>query len=116
MHYTLGRAAEIEEGACKAYTLTINHKPLALLVVRHHDRFYAYENSCPHTGVTLNWQPDQFLDITSQHIQCATHGALFRIDDGLCEWGPCLGQRLRALTVEVQQGELRLINRNVAQG
>lgn len=109
MHYTLGKASELKENHSKGYTLSINNRQLSLFVVHSGGKFYAYENHCPHTGVNLNWQPDQFLDITEQHIQCATHGALFRIEDGLCEWGPCLGQGLRHLNIEVKNGELVLV-------
>ena len=101
-----------KEKQSKAYSLTINNKRLDIFVVHYREKFYAYENHCPHTGINLNWQPDQFLDITGQRIQCATHGARFRIEDGLCEWGPCLGQRLRPLGIEVQNEELILIRNN----
>jgi len=59
-------------------------------------QLYCYLNSCPHTGVNLDWMPDQFLDISGELIQCATHGALFSIKTGLCIRGPCLGQSLKA--------------------
>ena len=112
MRHRLGPVSALSAGSSKAYTLNINDKLLNLFVVHYHGKFYAYENHCPHTGIELNWQPDQFLDITGQRIQCATHGALFRINDGLCEWGPCLGQRLRPLTIDVQNDELILIHHN----
>jgi len=107
-HIILGGIDEIEEGESKAYTLTINNKDVNLFVVRRYGKFYAYKNHCPHTGVTLNWQADQFLDINSQYIQCSTHGALFRIDDGLCEWGPCLGKNLQPLNIRVENEKLIL--------
>lgn len=108
MQHALGNISDIEEGKSKAYTLTVNHKTINLMVVRQSGKIYAYENHCPHTGISLNWQPDQFLDITEKYIQCSTHGALFRIDTGLCEWGPCLGQSLRPLTVHNKDGMLFL--------
>ncbi|MEE8263379.1 MAG: Rieske (2Fe-2S) protein, partial [Gammaproteobacteria bacterium] len=40
------------------------------------------------------WVPDQFLDETGNLLQCATHGALFRIEDGFCVAGPCTGASL----------------------
>jgi len=108
MQYALGDITDIEEGEGKSYTLTINHKNVNLFVIHHDGKFYAYENHCPHTGVTLNWQADQFFDITNKYIQCSTHGALFRIDDGFCEWGPCLGKHLRPLTLHIDHGKLTL--------
>jgi len=60
---------------------------------------------CPHRGVPLEWQPDQFLDPSASLIQCATHGALFLIESGECVAGPCAGQFLTALdSREDEQG------------
>ena len=42
-------------------------------------------------------QPDQFLDPSNSLIQCATHGALFLIENGECVAGPCAGQSLTAI-------------------
>ncbi len=74
---------------------------LELLVVREGPGIHAYVNSCPHTGATLDWVPHQFLDAEGKHIQCATHGALFRLRDGYCVFGPCAGQSLTPVPVEV---------------
>ena len=68
-----------------------------LLAVRRDGQVYAYRNRCPHRGVPLEWQPDQFLDHSQSMIQCATHGALFLIESGECVAGPCAGQSLQAL-------------------
>lgn len=108
MQHSLGKITDIKEGECKGYSLTLNHKSIDLFIIHHGGKFYAYQNHCPHTGITLNWQPDQFLDITNQHIQCATHGALFRIDDGLCVWGPCLGKHLRPLDIHIDDDKLSI--------
>jgi len=46
---------------------------------------------------SLGWQPDRFLDDSASLIQCATHGALFLIENGECIAGPCAGQSLTAV-------------------
>ncbi|MFC3943481.1 Rieske (2Fe-2S) protein [Pseudomonas gingeri NCPPB 3146 = LMG 5327] len=69
----------------------------SLLAVRREGRVYLYQNRCPHRGIALEWQPDQFLDASASLIQCATHGALFLIESGECVAGPCVGQSLLAL-------------------
>ena len=79
-----------------------------ILLVRKGDAVYGYRNHCPHTGVNLDWMPDQFLDLTESFIQCATHGAMFRIEDGYCLRGPCAGESLQKLYLEVEQGEVVL--------
>lgn len=80
-----------------------------LFVVRRGEQIYAYHNRCPHTGVTLDWMPDQFLDITGKLIQCATHGALFRIEDGFCIHGPCVNRSLKAVAAQINNGMLEVV-------
>jgi len=66
-------------------------------IVNWKGRFFAYQNSCPHTGVSLNWMPNQLLDLESRYLQCGLHGALFEPDTGLCVHGPCVAQSLLQL-------------------
>ena len=75
----------------------------SLLIVKHDSRVFVYRNRCPHLGTELEWLPDQFLDRDKQYIQCATHGALFRINTGECIAGPCVGERLQAVEYEFQE-------------
>jgi nitrite reductase/ring-hydroxylating ferredoxin subunit len=73
-------------------------------VVRQGDAVYAYENYCMHVGHPLNWMPDAFLTKDRTSIICASHGALYEIDTGLCFAGPCLGKSLRRVAVTVRDG------------
>ncbi|MDD1506926.1 Rieske (2Fe-2S) protein [Pseudomonas sp. CNPSo 3701] len=68
-----------------------------LLAVRKGGEVFVYRNRCPHRGVPLEWQADQFLDPSASLIQCARHGALFLIESGECVAGPCEGQTLRPI-------------------
>ena len=54
----LCRADEIPEGAAKGFALTSDVNVQDIFIIHRDNQFYAYKNSCPHTGVTLNWQPD----------------------------------------------------------
>ncbi len=64
---------------------------------------YAYENSCPHTGVNLNWQNEQFFSFDGLYLQCSLHGALFEPESGLCIRGPCKGAKLKAVNVLIEK-------------
>lgn len=70
------------------------HNDIDLFCVKEGDQVYAYINQCPHLGLPLEWQADQFLNQDRSLIQCATHGALFEITSGTCIAGPCQGQSL----------------------
>jgi nitrite reductase/ring-hydroxylating ferredoxin subunit len=93
-------ANEVTEGQSRGFDLN-NQR---LLAVRKDGALYVYENRCPHRGIALDWLPDQFLDSSGSLIQCATHGALFLIDNGECVAGPCAGQALRALSIIERDG------------
>ena len=44
---------------------------LKRLPVKKNGKVYVYINSCPHIGVTLDWEEDKFLDSSKSMIQCA---------------------------------------------
>lgn len=75
-----------------------------LFAVRRGDTVSVFINSCPHIGVPLDWAPDRFLTNDGSRIICSTHGAEFEIDSGRCVRGPCLGDRLEAVMIEIKDG------------
>lgn len=72
-----------------------------VFVINKHGNYYGFINSCPHTGAPLEWMPNQFLSLDGEHIQCSLHGARFTIDRGLCIYGPCLGQSLKSIELNI---------------
>ena len=103
---TVCRLDDINDGAARGFELAEGAAALHFLIVRQGTAVFAYRNSCPHTGVTLEWLPDQFLDSSAQYIQCSVHGAMFRIEDGLCVRGPCAGDALMAIPAYLQGDEI----------
>ncbi|SDW91238.1 Rieske (2Fe-2S) protein [Marinobacter mobilis] len=75
-------------------------------VIAHKGELRAYVNRCPHLGIELNWMPGRFLDAEQCFIQCATHGALFSLDKGLCIAGPCQGEALQQLDTRIDQDQI----------
>ncbi|QKT03261.1 Rieske (2Fe-2S) protein [Ectothiorhodospiraceae bacterium 2226] len=95
---------EIPEEGARAFSTFLGD----IFLVRRGGRVWGYRNSCPHTGVALNWQPHDFINPEYRMIQCAMHAALFRLEDGYCEWGPCRGRSLTAIPVRVRDGRVEL--------
>lgn len=79
-----------------------------MFVIRDGEAVYGYMNLCPHQGTTLDWKPDAFLTVEKDYILCATHGAIFEKDTGLCTWGPCQGRRLAAIKIRLEDGNVML--------
>lgn len=100
--------ADVPDGAARGFSINTGDVQQELFIVRRGNNLYAYLNRCPHTGVTLNWQPHQFMDLTGTVIQCSTHGAQFRIHDGFCTYGPCAGKFLTALTLMLDNGRIKI--------
>lgn len=98
----LCNSEELPEGSSRGVELAGG----SVLLVRRDGRVHAYRNRCPHRGIPLEWQPDQFLDVSGSLIQCATHGALFVIESGECVAGPCAGESLVALATREQDGAI----------
>ncbi|MFZ5756276.1 MAG: Rieske (2Fe-2S) protein [Pseudomonadota bacterium] len=102
----LCRADEIGEEEARGY----EYGEHALVVVRHDGQLHVYVNWCPHLGIELNYQPDEFLDMDRRFLQCANHGALFEIGSGLCILGPCKGASLKKVEFTVENGEIRILS------
>lgn len=80
--------------------------PFKGFVVRKGNEVFAYQNYCMHVGHPLNWQPNRFLTEDSSQIICASHGAIYDIDSGVCVSGPCPGKKLRPVEVEIRDGDV----------
>lgn len=96
--------AALEPGECHDFAVD----GIPLFVVRTESGAHCYLNQCPHRSVQLNWRPNKFLDINREYIQCTTHGALFRIENGECISGPCVGDQLDSVPLKIESGEMRL--------
>jgi len=68
----------------------------------------AYLNLCRHLPIPLDGGSRKFL--IEGELQCVTHGARYRLNDGLCVTGPCRGQSLRPLKLELTSGLLFVID------
>ncbi len=74
--------------------------------IKYQGQIHAFENRCPHLGTQLDWLPGMFMDEHQKHIICSTHGALFEPESGRCVMGPCQGQGLTKLAIEVNSATM----------
>jgi nitrite reductase/ring-hydroxylating ferredoxin subunit len=75
-----------------------------ILLVRRGERVAGFVNTCPHTGLPLDWKPDRLAIGDGAYLRCSHHGAVFRVDDGVCVAGPCLGESLVGVTLHIADG------------
>ncbi len=77
--------------------------------VRYRGKVYAYINRCAHVPVEMDWLDGEFFDYSKLYLICATHGAVYQPDSGLCVQGPCPGKRLKPVSVEERDGQVLLV-------
>jgi nitrite reductase/ring-hydroxylating ferredoxin subunit len=75
-------------------------------VVRFQGKPYAYLNRCAHVPMELDWVQGQFFESSGEFLMCATHGAVYRPETGVCAGGPCRGGRLRPIAVREREGKV----------
>ena len=105
----LGPLDEIAEGAAKEYRFGFGPAAFRMFVARKDGGVFGYINSCPHSHAPLNHYPDTFFDDSGQYLLCMQHFAVFTPKDGMCVEGPCEGQALEKLAIEVRDGQLVLL-------
>ncbi|QMU61901.1 MAG: Rieske 2Fe-2S domain-containing protein [Gammaproteobacteria bacterium] len=99
---------EIADPGSKGLSINQEGTKLELFIVKKDAKIVVYQNSCPHTQGPLDWTADQFLDMDSNYIMCANHGALFEINTGLCVYGPCKAESLKTLPFMIKDGDIYL--------
>ncbi len=98
----------IEDGGFCEVEAQLGGDAESLILYRSGQAVRAWLNVCPHAGRRLDWAPGKFLKSGAGHLVCAAHGASFELDQGVCVAGPCRGDALRSVAVEVRDGQVLL--------
>lgn len=102
--WSVARFDELPDPGAKGFLVGDGDWPFRGFVVRQDAGVYAYANVCPHQRHALDLVADDFLVSGGQLIRCASHGAMFTLQDGQCVAGPCVGQHLMQLECRVDEG------------
>ena len=77
------------------------------LVGRVGETWRAYANVCRHRALPLDLGASSPMSDDGRYLLCHQHGALYRLGDGKCVSGPCVGESLTPVTVtEDEEGGL----------
>lgn len=105
----LCRPADLADGRTKGFD-PLGEGRDTMFVVRRGAAIYGYRNACPHyDNAPMAWKKNEFLNPDRSFIICGAHGALFRVEDGVCETGPCVGEALTPVELEVTLGDVWLV-------
>ncbi|WP_404382186.1 Rieske (2Fe-2S) protein [Caenispirillum salinarum] len=105
-YWELCAPEDVPSPGARGFVLDDDGVRVGIVVVRQGQSVRAYVNRCPHLSIPLNLWPDRFLSPDGQGLQCATHGARFRLDDGFCTAGPCKGRFLQPFPLSVKDRKI----------
>lgn len=94
----------IDGGIGVRFTVRVEAREISAFVVRFDGMVHGYLNQCAHVPMELDWQEGRFFDSAGLYLMCATHGATYEPDTGLCVGGPCRGAALAKLRIEEREG------------
>jgi nitrite reductase/ring-hydroxylating ferredoxin subunit len=97
----------LEDPGARGFVLEADGAVFRGFVVRRGENVVGYIDRCPHIGAPLALTPTAYLTRSGDHIICASHGALFRPEDGRCVAGPCAGKTLAPWPVVLSDGWVR---------
>ncbi|QHL89858.1 Rieske 2Fe-2S domain-containing protein [Sphingomonas changnyeongensis] len=98
---------DLADPGARAIVIEIGARRFHGFLVRRGGAVSGFVDRCPHMGLPLAQQLDQYLTPAGDLVACSWHGALFRPDDGACVAGPCAGQGLTPWLVTVADGIIR---------
>lgn len=104
---TLGPLDLIVDGAARGFVLEIGGRFFHGFVVRRGGDVVGYVDRCPHMSVPLARELDAYMAPMRDLLACGWHGALFRVHDGRCIAGPCVGRNLMPWSVTVADGMIK---------
>jgi nitrite reductase/ring-hydroxylating ferredoxin subunit len=90
----------LDDPGARGFVFELEGATFRGFVVRRGEVVAGYIDSCPHVGAPLALTPTAYLTRAGEHIICATHGALFRPEDG---------RSLRPWAVTLAEGWVRTV-------
>ena len=84
------------------------------IVFRFEGKVYAYINRCVHMPRKLDCEKDQIFDKSGRFLRCSMHGIVYQPETGASVSTICEGERLRAVALREEGGEILITDFRVS--
>jgi nitrite reductase/ring-hydroxylating ferredoxin subunit len=108
----LAALEDVPDAGARAFYFENGAMRFSLLLARRGDAVLAYENRCPHAGYPLERPDGRVVVQEERYLVCTAHGASFALDTGVCAGGPCNGEGLTPIAIEVREGAVFMLPRD----
>jgi nitrite reductase/ring-hydroxylating ferredoxin subunit len=99
-------ASLVNEGLGVRFKMPMYGEFASGFLIRYENKVYAYVNQCAHIPIELDWKQGEFFTAEKDLLICATHGAQYQPNTGLCVMGPCKGRSLKPMDVLEENGRI----------
>mgnify|MGYP000942245972 CR=1 FL=1 len=96
--------ADLAEVCAEVRSVVVNGAETSLLITRRGSAVAVFRNRCPHAGYPLQRADGRVLVQGGRYAVCAAHGASFLLENGACVGGPCNGEPLERVAVNIENG------------
>ena len=100
---------DLEPGETKVVKVCLAGQDIEAILLKTDDGYLSYVNRCRHLAIPLDWGDGDVMDDSGKLLLCRTHGALYRLNDGLCVSGPCQGQHLFKVPLSIEDDGIYLV-------
>ena len=104
--HDIAATTQLEPGQSLTFTLDCDDRRVEGFLINHRSDFHAYVNRCRHVPLTLDWVENRFFTPDGKYLLCATHGAYYEPDTGMCVDGPPCGLALYRIPLRVRDGRV----------
>lgn len=104
----IANESDLSEGAALKFDYMLGEKKLEGFVARYKGKVVCYRNVCRHIPISLDYGDNRFFTRDGAHFVCQTHGATYDPHSGVCVQGPCKGEKLFSLPIQIADGVIWL--------
>lgn len=100
------KSEALAEGSHRKLKMLFEGREEECLLIRFHGKCYAYINRCVHMPRPLDCEKDLVFDPSGQYLRCSMHGIVYTPQTGTSVSAMCEGEKLRAVSIYEENGEV----------
>lgn len=114
--YPVCSSAALADGQHRKLKMLFEGRAEECLIFRFDGKVYAYINCCVHMPRRLDCEQARIFDKTGRYLRCSMHGIVYTPQTGTSVSTMCEGDRLRAVEVYEEKGEVGIADFRVTVG
>lgn len=98
----IGTLRDLRRNGSLKFQANFDGREIEGFAIWHSGEVRVFENQCQHLPLPLDYDDNQFFAPDGESLVCQTHGAVYDPLTGRCSEGPCRGNALKRIPVEIR--------------